>query len=256
MFTSQNLPVEQQPFLYAYGCIASNDLAKPNTVIDMTSGQVRDSNDNVDIVISSAMQINAAINGYNGLDTGSLGSSKMYSIFAISDSSNKHPAGYILTLQSNAVPLMPYGYDSYRLVGNWSTDSSSHFLLGYWAGASNDRVFTYDSPPSTAVVAGTATTYTAIDLSNLVPIPLAGVNIPVSIAYSYAPAAAGHTFKMQPANGTGDSIVVTGQVATVVVSNNVTVLAQLKSLKPEINYLVSNNTDSVLIKVAGFSISI
>jgi hypothetical protein len=255
MFT-QNLPVEQQPFLYGYGCIASNDATTPNSVIDMTTGQVRDSNDNIDIVISSAMTINAAINGYNGLDTGSLAANKMYSIFAIADSSNKNPSGFILTLQSNSTPLMPYGYDSYRLVGNWPTDGSAHFLLGYYAGVSNGRSFTYDAPQATAVTAGNATTYTAIDLSNLVPIPAAGVNLPVSIAYTFIPNAAGDTLKLQPANGIGDSFTVTGQVTTVHVDGNISVLAQLKSAKPEINYKVSSGTDSVAIKVIGFSFSI
>lgn len=253
---SQNLPVEQQPFLYAYGCIASNDATTPNTVIDMTLGQVRDSNDNIDIVISSSMKINAAINGYNGLDTGSLGASKMYSMFAIADSSNKNPSGYILTLQSNNIPLMPYGYDSYRLVGYWPTNSSNHFLAAYYAGNSNGRNLVYDASQATAITAGAATTYTAVDLSNLVPLPAAGINIPVSIAFNYIPNAAGDTFKLQPVNGTGDGVTITGQVATVHVSGNVSVLAQLGSSKPEINYKVSSGSDAVAINVAGFSFSI
>lgn len=254
--STQNIPVVPQPFLYAYGCLASNDATTPNTKIDMTAGQVRDSNDILDIIISTGMTINAAVNGYNGLDTGSLGASKMYDIYAIADSSNKNPSGFILTLDSNSSPLMPFGYDSLRRVGFWMTDSSSHFLLGYMSGGSNGRSFVYDAPQATAVTAGAATAYTAVDLSNLVPVPAAGVNIPVSIAYAYTPNAASHTFKMQPVNATGDAVTITGQVASVVFSDNVTVLAQLASAKPEINYKVSNGSDAVAINVAGFSFSI
>lgn len=256
MTNFQNLSVDNQPFLYAYGCIASNNATTPNSQIDMTTGQVRDSNDNVDIVLSTAITIDATKTGLNGLDTGTLGASKVYSIYAISDSSSKHIPGYILTLQSNSAPLMPFGYDSYRLVGYWATSSLSHFILGYMGGSSNGRSFTYDAAQATAVTAGNATSYTAVDLSAIVPTPATGVNIPVSIGFAYTPNAASDTFKMQPANATGDAVTITGQVASVVFSGNTTVLAQLKSAKPEINYKVSSGSDAVAINVAGFSFSI
>jgi hypothetical protein len=254
--TTQNIPVEQQPFLYAYGCLASNNATTPNTKLDMTIGQVRDSNDLLDIVIATAYTINAAVNGYNGLDTGALGVSKMYDIYAIADSSGFRQTGYILTLNSNTAPLMPFGYDSYRKIGFWMSDASSHFLLGYTTGNSNGRSFTYDAPQATAITAGAATTYTAVDLTALVPLPVAGVNIPVSLAFAFTPNAAGDTLKLQPANAAGDAVTITGQVTTVVVSDNVSVLAQLLSAKPQIKYKVSAGTDAVALNVAGFSFSI
>lgn len=250
--TTQNLPVEQLPFLYAYGCIASNDATTPNTKLDISAGQVRDSNDNVDILEIAAI-INFAVNGFNGLDTGSIGASKMYNIFAISDSSNKNPSGFIASLDTNSQPLMPYGYDSYRLVDMWPTDASSHLLKGYMTGNGNGRGFVYDAPQATAVTAGNATTYTAVDLSNLVA---RGNNINVSVAFSFTPGAASRTLNLTPHGATGNAVTITGQVTSVVVSGNANVLTRLATAAPEIDYKVANAGDAVALNVAGFSYSI
>lgn len=250
----QSFSADQLSYLYAYGCIAANNATTPNTQIDMSMGQVRDSNDNVDIVIATLFTIDATVNGYNGLDTGSLGASLMYDIYAISDSYGHNPSGYIMTLDSNSVPLLPQGYDSYRKVAYWPTDSSSHFLKGYMTGVSNDRGFTYDAPAA-SVSAGNATSYASglISLLNVVP----NVNnLPVNLQAAFTPNAANDTLKMQGGASTGDAYTFNGQVASVALYCDAVILAQTVSSAPKYAYKVSAGTDAVTITVQGFKFTI
>lgn len=244
--------ITNAPALYVNGMLSSY---ASTTSLTITSGQCRDSTNNYDITIGAVTTLNASINGANGLDTGSLASSKMYVIYAIHDAAGYLPDAYILSL-SRTAPTLPTGYGAFRIIGYWPTDSSSHFIVGYVTSLSGSRSFMYDAPQATAITAGAATSYTAVDLSNIVPI-IPGLN--TSFVYILAdinPAVAGHTLKLQPVNGTGDAITVTGQVATVHVTQQVKVLAQIASGAPKVNYKVANASDAAAISVLGFDYSL
>lgn len=253
----QNDPIYSLPFLYAYGM---NVTVASNTTLSIALGQCRDSNDVMDIVIGSApingptttapVTLNAAVNGANGLDTGSFAASKVYAVYAIGDSRYYQSPAVLLSLASNTSPTMPQGYDSYRLVGYAVSDASVHFLSAYVSGNEEQRIFTFDAPQATAITAGAATTYTAVDLSALVP-PIN--NIPVSVFTALTPGAAGRGIFLQGAASTGDQVINLGQVTSVVLNSTNTVLAQLASSLPKINYKVSNSGDAVNIKVSGFT---
>lgn len=261
----QAVPYLPQKFLYINECKITNDATTPNTKIDIAAGICRDQSDTYDLNIgnfdnfqftptaNSATVVNAAVTGINGLDTGSLGASKVYYVYVVADPVSGNQTGAMVSLAAPSVgPLMPFGYSAYRHIGFAVTDGSSHFLLMYNSGNNNSRILTFDAPQATAVTAGAATSYTAVDLTAFVP---AIDQLPVMINYAYTPNAAGHTFKMQGANSTGDAVTISGQVASVVMTDNVQVLSQVvvASGKPEINYKVSNNTDAVAIDVAGFN---
>src|SRR6185503_13914885 len=173
MFSQSNpanyVPIINDPFLYMTGFQIANDATTPNTKLDVGAGQCRDSTDSFDIILNSSVVINAAANGINGLDTGSLGASKVYAVHVISDPTGANVSGCMVSLSATA-PLLPFGYGSFRVIGYVTTDSSSHFLKGYWtAGNTGVRSFVYDAPIATAVTAGAATSYTAVDLSTFVP---------------------------------------------------------------------------------------
>lgn len=258
----QNDPIYTLPFLYKSGLTISNDATTPNTVLDIAAGQCRDANDVIDIPVGTAnlegtsvaapLLLNAAINGVNGLDTGTLGVSLMYAIYIIADSRYYKPVGCIATLATNTIPLMPFGYDSYRLIGYWATNSSSHWQTGYYIGSGSNLQFFYDAVQATAVTAGAATSYTAVSLAKWVP-PVN--NIVADIYTSYVPAVAGNTLHLQAVNQTGDCAVITGQVATVPLTQVTPVLVQLATGVPEINYKVVTS-DTVAIDVQGFQVSI
>lgn len=269
MTTVQNDPIYQLPFLYLNGLLISNDTTTPHTVLDIAAGQCRDSNDVMDIVlgspnlegltVSAPLLLNAAVNGVNGLDTGTFAANTMYAIYMIADSRYYQPTASIATLATNSSPLMPFGYDSYRLIGYWATQVGSAFwAVGYMSNAiGGSRQFLYDAPVAlTLASSGAATTYSggATALTGLVP-PIN--NVPVLFAASFIPGnAAGDTMKLQPGNATGDAVIITGQVTTVHITENVTVLSQLVSAVPTVNYKVTNAGDTAALNVAGYQMAL
>lgn len=223
-----------------------------NTTLGVAAGQCRDSTNTFDMVLPEAVVVDAGRVGANGIDTGTLAATKMYALFLIADVVSGNPTSALLSL-SPTTPYLPEGYSIFRLIGWWATDGSSHFLLGYNSGNFNDRKFLYDTARATSITAGNATSYTLVDLSNLVPV-LDNVN--VNLYCSFTPGAAGRTLSLQPAGGTGASITVSGQVTSVVVTDNVNVVAKLSSAVPKIAYKVSNSGDAVALSVLGFDYSI
>lgn len=253
------IPIINEPFLYIVGLGLSNDATTPNNIIDIAVGQCRDSTDAFDINLGSAIKVNITAKGAGGLDTGSVAASKVYAVILISDPISGNPTSAMFTLTPTA-PSMPFGYSAYRVIGYATTDGSSHILLGQWtSGGTGHRRFVYDTPQATSVTAGNSTTLAAVDLSALVP---SGIpELPVNIYYAYTPNAAGDTFLMQGYNRSsgGYATKITGQVASVVISGNDVVVAELNassSNKPEINYKVSSGSDAVAIDVSGYTLNI
>ena len=242
------LPFANNPFLYINGLEISNNATTPNTKLDIAAGQCRDSTDVYQISTSSALTINAATNGLNGLDTGSLAASTVYAVHLVADPVDGNTTGAMISTSYTA-PVLPFGYSAFRLIGYIVTDSSVHFLPGYWVGNNNARMFMYDAPQATAITAGADTSYTAITLTALVPTK---DNTPVWIYSDLTPGAAGRALYLQPTGATGDAVIITGQVSTVHVTANSLVLAKLSSSVPKISYKVSNGGDAAAIKVAGY----
>lgn len=261
----QAVPIVNLPFLYINGAQISNDATTEQTVIDIAAGIMRDSTNTYDMNIGNfngqtnpsasanvVTLVNAAVNGFNGLDTGSLGASKVYYVYVISDPVSGNPTGAILSLALPSVgPLMPFGYSAFRHIGYAITDSSNHFLLGYNAGNNNARTFMYDAPISVGTTSSEAS-YTAINLIKFVPLVN---NLPVWLNYSFSGTAA-DTLSLQPGNATGDAVVIEAQVNSQAIRGQCMVLAQNTTissvLSPTINYK-NSGTDTIAITVGGFN---
>lgn len=242
---SVNLPVVNAPYLSVDGLEIAITGNKTATV---QVGRARNSSNESDIISNAILTLNAANNGANGLDSGSLANATLYSLYIVGDSSLNNNPVCILSANASA-PLLPVGYDMYRKIGYLRTDGSANFLAGYFSGKSNNRKFMYDAPLATAVTAGNATSYTAVALTDIVP---AVDNTPVYMSYSFTPGAASRVLNMTPGNATGNAIAITGQVTSVVVSGVNMVLAKVTSGVPEIDYKVSNSGDAVALNVAGY----
>jgi hypothetical protein len=242
----------QALFPYAYGLGLSNNAVTPNTKLDVAVGSVLDSSKTFQINLDSALTIDATVVGANGIDTGALAASKMYKVYLIQGSASGELAAGLISLLD--APYLPYGYDTYALIGYVATGAGSTFLKGYWTDdKSSWRTFMYDAPQATAVTAGNATSYTAIDLSAFVP---AVANTPVFVDSALTPSAASQTLKLQPAAGTGDAVTVTGQVNAVIVSSQSLVVSTLASGLPKVNYKVSNAGAAAAINVGGYQFAI
>lgn len=265
----QNDAVYKLPWLYIYGL---NISIYSTTVLAIAPGAARDQSNNVDIEVGfqnllgntlpatlfqnyqPPILINSAVNGINGLDTGTLAASTQYAIYLIADSRQYKPVGAILSLTSNVSPILPLGYDSYRLIGFIETDGSSHFVYATHKPQNMINALTYYVSPASVLSGGNATTFTAIDLST--PIPTTTLNnVIVALLVTFTPAAAGDVVQLRPTGSTATTNLVTivGVTAGVAQSQYVVMIAGVGASKPEIDYLVSSASDSVNISVVAWT---
>lgn len=273
--TVQNYPLIDVPFLYKYGLRIQNSTVDTATKLSVLSGFCRDYKNNIDIdlgdnnpnfegsITSAPIRIDNTTNGPGGLPQGeTVTANTMYAIYIVADSRDYLPISALATNSFNVYatpgPSMPAGYDSWRFIGFWGTDSSSHWQTGYYFGLGSDLTFFYDTAQATPITAGSSSTYANVDLSGLVPLL---ANMPVSLYTVFTPAVAGDTLSLRAGNSlstTGQSII-TGQVSSINVTSINTVLAQNVFIAPPlpspvIQYKVSG-ADTVAIYVSGFSVS-
>jgi hypothetical protein len=268
----QNDPIYSLPHLYISGMQCS---VASTTIMAIAPGACRDSTNNIDIEVGfpnlqgntfpvvqfqnyqPALLVSSAVNGINGLDTGTIAASTQYAIFIIADSRGYNPTGGLLSLTSNAYPTLPLGYDSYRLIGFIETDGSSHFVYATHKPQNMAGSLTFYNQPATSVLSGgTATTFTAIDLTTNSAVPTTTLpNVIVWLLVVFIPAAAGDVVEFRPTGSTATSnvVTITGITAGVAQSQYVEVIAGVGSSKPEIDYLVTSSSDSVSVSVAAWT---
>lgn len=246
--TSKAFPYQSFIPFYFNGLGISNNAIIPNTKLDVATGSCLDSTGTFQLTLSTAVVINAASNGLNGLDTDSLAASTVYNVFIVADPVTQQTSGAMIS--ASTIPLLPYGYSAYALIGYVTTDASAHFLAGYWS--DNDsarRTFTYDAP-IIALSGGTQTSYTGVALTSFVP-PVA--NTPVVIYSNFTANAAADIENLQGYNSTGDAVTIIAPVAgaTAHTTSQNTVLAQLNTAAPSIKYKVS--AGSLSLYVCGYT---
>ena len=240
----------QVPWFYANGLSLSNDSTIPNNIIHCSTGSCLDSTGVYQIQSTSILSADITVSGINGLDTGTVAASTVYSVFLIADPVNPSNHDALLISLSSTQPLMPFNYSIFKLIGYVVTDASSHILKGYWsAGNSATRQFTFDAP-ILALNAGTQTSYTGVALTTFVP---AVNNTPVVIYSNFTANAAADIENLQGYNSTGDAVTIIAPVAgaTAHTTSQNTVLAQLNTAAPSIKYKVS--AGSVSLYVAGYT---
>ncbi|MGL6123755.1 MAG: hypothetical protein ACRC1W_12225 [Shewanella sp.] len=243
------LPFVVKPFLYINGLELSNPAVNPDEVLNIATGQCRDSTDVFQITVDSALTVSNLVSGLGGLDTGVVAADTLYAVHIVADPVTQQLPQAMISLSATA-PLLPFGYSAFRHIGYVRTDATSDFLLGFWSGNNNSRLFMYDAPIATAVTAGASTTDAAVSLATFVP-ALAG--IPVWIKFAMTPAAASRTLTLKTFGATGAMYQATSQVTSVVLRDSALVLTALNSTAPSIEYLWSaGGGDAVAIDVAGY----
>lgn len=209
------------------------------TTLSIASGSCRDSTNAQNIVVDSAKTLNFGVNGLNGLDTGSIGASKLYYVFAIADSLGGNPSGVIASLSST--PLLPTGangnpYDIYRRIGWARSGGGSTLLTLYQSGEGNVRKYKYDTMIA-VLSSGTSQTLAAIDLSSACP-PIDNMNVLLHVQFT--PATADDSVKFAPFGSTATVIPgISGVVAAKVQQAQIEVLSKLDTATPKVLYINS-----------------
>ena len=267
----QNEAIYALPRLYTQGLQLSAATPTAATVICVAPGAARDSTNSIDMVVGlqnyfgidnppalfngyqPGLFINSALNGVNALDTGTIAASTQYAVYLIGDSRNYQNTAAVLSLTSNIAPTLPQGYDSYRLIGFWATDGSSHFVYATNKPQNIAGLLTYYNSPAISVLSGgAATTFTAIDLTTNSAIPTTTLqNIIVTLLVTFIPAAVGDVVQFRPTGSaaTGGLPTITGAVAGIAQSQYIQVIAGVGSSKPEIDYKVTSGSDAVSVSV-------
>lgn len=268
----QNDPIYSLPHLYISGLNISIASTK---ILAIAPGQARDANDTIDMPVSfpnlqgntypvtqfqnyqPPLLVNCATTGANALDTGTLAASTQYAIYLIGDSRGYNQVAGIVTLTSNVLPLIPLGYDSYRLIGFIETDGSSNFVYATHKPQNMVGALAYyNQPPVSVLSGGNATTFTAIDLTTSSAIPTTTLpNVIVELLVTFIPAAAGDVVQFRPTGSTATSGLntIVGITAGIAQSQYLQVIAGVGSSKPEIDYLVSVSGDAVSVSVVGWT---
>lgn len=248
-FIPQQSWVSGLPFIYANNGQIS---VASNTTLTIQPGQFRDSLNAVDIVVGSyfgdpqstpaALTVNAAATGLNGLDTGTFAASTVYAVHAIYDTTLKLVSGYMLSLSATA-PTLPFGYSSFRRIGWAISDSSTHFLPLTQVGNNSDRTYYYDTLQS-VLSGGTATSFTAVDLSAFVPTMIT----PVTFNYIYTPSSATNLASLRATGSSATTVNLIRASAAAAMDNQITIMTGISSSKAEIDYkVVSSDTLSLLV---------
>jgi hypothetical protein len=267
----QNDPIYALPHLYISGL---NISFASTTVIAIAPGQARDANDIIDMPVSfpdalnninpgvsfrdyqQPLLINSAIVGANGLDKGTIAASSQYAIYLIGDSRGYNLVAAVISLTSNAFPTLPLGYDSYRLLGFAATDGSSHFVYATQKPQNMVGALQYiNNPALNVLTGGTATTFTAIDLTTNAAVPTTTLpNIIVELFVTFTPVAAGDTVQFRPtgSSSTAGLVTITGLVAGIAQTQYIQVIAGVGASKPEIDYKVTSGSDAVTVGVASW----
>lgn len=241
------VPIVNLPFLYINNLRVTNNATTPNTKIDVASGQCRDSSNVYDMVSDASVTINFAVNGANGLDTGSIGASKWYYIYLISDPVSGNDTAALASLSST--PLMPFGYSAYRHIGWARSDGSSHLLLMNNAGNNNARQLYWDTSIQ-VLNNGSASTLTAIDVSSAVP----PVNFtPLYLGVEFTPATAGDYVGLAPFGSTATALpFLSGVVAAQPQKGQLKVISKLDTATPKVLYINSAAAGNTDVFVNGF----
>lgn len=226
-----------------------------NTVLAVAAGQCRDSTDVFDIVISSALALNSANTGANGIDTGTFAASKMYAVYVIMDPTAANANACLLSLSASGPTVMPSGYSAYRLIGYWGTNGSTQFYLGEYVGSGNQRVFYLDALLATPITAGASTSFAACALTNLVP-PVANLEVDCYMNFNANAAADTAGFRPTGSSSTNGEHIMTAQVAgaTAHLDQKVRLAARTAAGVPSIDYKVS--AGAIAISLEGFVINL
>lgn len=130
---------------YFFGCLLSNDVTSPLTVIDISAGAVRSDDDTVDIAPAAmTKRIDTtwvAGTGNGGLDTGVVAASTAYDVYAIAKADGTGDDFLITT--SGTAPTMPTNYTVKRIVGSLWVNGSTQISAGVWY---TDGSFIYSVP--------------------------------------------------------------------------------------------------------------
>lgn len=234
-----------------------------STTIIVQSGATRDSTNNIDLNLgnasgqgdqaippNSATVLNGAINGINGLDTGTLQANQWYALNVIGDQFGfNYPA--LIISKTVGIPFYPEGYNIFTRIGWLQTNGSANFIKFWQTGSTGRQYYQWDSP-ILVLDGGTSASFASFSLLPGMPPQVTPAwlnilyepNLQTDIAYirpTGSTATAGNTpIAVQASTGATTSIYPTTRIMPLFYNN-----------APSLDYVV-NSTCALSVWVVGF----
>lgn len=151
------------------GGLVANNVASPNTVLDIAPGSWLDSS-GARVLSASTEQIDFSTNGAGGLDTGSQVANQWYAAYLIKRLSDGAIAG--LGSLDPSSPALPAGWDLSQRFGWARTDGSGNFFLHEYVGDGAMRAHHFNRTGADILAqafTNGSTSYTTLSLAAFVP---------------------------------------------------------------------------------------
>jgi len=213
------------PPYYLVALHAALDETAPDTTLVLATGICSDSTDTIDMYVESAITIDCATVGAAGLDTGVLVLNEVYYVHVIGDSSGYRVPSALVSLSIDD-PIMPTGYDSFRMVDFKTTDADADFRSSFTVGAYSERLCVFEDPVTVHDTTGAAA-FTAITLAALAP---ALEMVEAQFSATLTPIAANDTLDLRSTGATGSYASMSGSVIAVDKTTDITCLALANAL--------------------------
>lgn len=220
------------------------------TKLSVSAGMARADGNVNDMVLSEATQLDAAIVGTNGIDTGVLVLNTWYAVYLIAD-----PTGFsrpaVLLSASFTDPYMPQNYSNKLLIGYVKTDGSAALLPFDIIGDGRERQFKHATGISVLSAGAITASFTDVDCSAGIP---AVDNTTVLAMVGYIPAAASDSVSLRAfgSAATTNLDFVGGVVASVKSTSQMDLLTKLDTGVPKMQYKNSAASGATSIIVQGF----
>jgi hypothetical protein len=170
--SSSNVTGKEPVLIYNYSLTDGLNLVyKDDTSVTVTSGKTTENSLAFELIYPVSTVVSFNDSGLNGLDAGTIAGNKIYYLFAIGDSSQVNPNGFLLSLSLTA-PVFPAGYDLYKRIGQVATDivSFQNVIVPFeQSGNSSVKTYYYNQSGIQVLVGGVDITFTSVDVSMAVP---------------------------------------------------------------------------------------
>lgn len=226
-----------------------------NTTLSIQPAQVRDSTNTYDMFLGyfpqdqqsvpTATTLNVAVNGVNGLDTGTFAANTVYAVYVIADNTGNNLTSTLLSLNAT-IPLLPFGYGIYRRIGWWSSNNAGQLSGMTQVGTGTEREYFYDTLRS-VLSGGASTSFAAVDLSSAIP----AIVTPVTFNYTYTPASASNNAQMRATGSTATVVNTIDAAAANAISDQITIFTGIAASKAEVDYKVTSS-DTLTLLVYSF----
>lgn len=187
------------------------------------------------------------------LDTGAEAPSADYAVYAIADSTRFNPVKGLYSTANPTPAAIPQGYDLYRRIGWISNKADSNFRKVIQTLEGNVRCYWYDEDEGTLRVldGGSATSYTEVDFSALVPPGARDVHCLLALKTGLA-GSAGDDLRLRPLGFTADPPAWRTQLAEISDTNDRRYYLLPLDAAQKAEYKVTRADNSAKISVMGF----